>query len=203
MHEHDCYPQDQITGVVLAGGRGRRMGGVDKGLELLAGRPMAAYAVAALREQCGQVLLNANRNGALYAELGCRVFADASGDFDGPLAGIATGLAEAGQDLVLFAPCDSPLVSPLLGERLYQARARAGAEIAVAHDGERLHPVFALIPAALSASAAAFLAAGERKIDLWYAQHHTVKVPMQDLADSFLNINRIADKAALEARLAR
>ena len=64
MHEHDCYPQDQITGVVLAGGRGRRMGGVDKGLELLAGRPMAAYAVAALREQCGQVLLNANRNGA-------------------------------------------------------------------------------------------------------------------------------------------
>ena len=197
------YPRDDITGIVLAGGKGRRMGGVDKGLELLAGRPMAAYAVAALQTQCAQVLLNANRNASAYAQLGCQVFCDQTGDFDGPLAGIASGLAQATTKLVLFAPCDSPLVSAELGPRLYGELESNSADIAVAHDGERLHPVFALMRAELATSAFAYLARGERKIDRWFAEHATIEVQLVDMAESFLNVNRMDEKAALEARLAK
>jgi molybdopterin-guanine dinucleotide biosynthesis protein A len=235
------YPQHDITGVVLAGGAGRRMGGVDKGLTTIAGAPMAAHVITALRQQCANVLVNANRNEAEYAQLGCPVFADqsrptedpgtgntvesTSPQFDGPLAGIAAALDRATTTWVLVAPCDSPLVAPSLGSRLWTSMITAnrsdtladvhgGAdgssksearnenwEIAVAHDGERLHPVFALLRSDLAASAHAFLARGERKIDRWYAEHATIKVQLPDLAESFVNVNRVADKDALEARL--
>ena len=200
------YPQSEITGIVLAGGEGRRMGGVDKGLTPLAGLPMAAHVVAALRAQCGEVLINANRNAQSYADLGCQVFADAPDAgadmiFNGPLAGIHAALAHARTQWVLIAPCDSPLVASTLGERLWAPLSRTGAEIAVAHDGERLHPVFALLRTNLADSAADFLRRGQRKIDRWYAEHDTIEVQLADLADTFLNVNRIEDQAALEARL--
>ncbi|MEM7404210.1 MAG: molybdenum cofactor guanylyltransferase MobA [Pseudomonadota bacterium] len=203
MTEYDSapYPRAHITGVVLAGGQGRRMGGVDKGLELLGTRPMAAYAVDALRQQCARVLVNANRNANDYAALGCDVFADQLEGFAGPLAGIASALTEVACGWVLFVPCDSPLVSRDLGPRLFTGMTAANADIAMAHDGERTHPVFALVSTQLAASARAALTEGERKIDRWYARHAVVEVALPDLAHTFVNVNRLEDKAAVAEQL--
>ena len=196
------YPRADITGVVLAGGEGRRMGGVDKGLEPLAGQPMAAHALAALRGQCATVLINANRNLPAYAALGCPVVADSIGEFFGPLAGMSSAMAEVATPLTLFVPCDSPLLAADLGARLWAGKQAAGAEIAVARDAERYHPVFTLMDTALAASARAYLQSGERRIDRWFAQHHWVQVDCSAVADSFININSPQERSALEARLA-
>jgi molybdopterin-guanine dinucleotide biosynthesis protein A len=195
------YPISDITGVVLAGGQGRRMGGVDKGLTTLTGRPMAAYAVDALRAQSVEVLINANRNRADYEALGCRVVADEVGDYFGPLAGMASAMRAVKTPYVLFAPCDSPLVSTAIGPRLWTAIADGSNQIAVASDGERHQPVFALMSTTLADSAFEFLASGERKIDRWYDRVGWAIVECSDLADSFININRHDDREALESTL--
>ena len=198
------YPFRDVTAVVLAGGRARRMGGGDKGLVEVAGRPMVAYAVTALRPQAAEVLVNANRNAAEYRTItGCRVIADTVGSFAGPLAGMASALEASATRLLLTAPCDSPLVPPDLGPRLHAALARDGAEIAVAHDGERMQPVFALIARNVRPSLLAFLEAGERKIDVWYATRRTVTADFSDAPDTFLNVNTPEERERLERRLAR
>lgn len=196
------YPTDAVTGVVLAGGQGSRMGGVDKGLVTLAGRPMASWAVAALSRQCSTVLVNANRNAPAYEALGCAVVADRLNGFAGPLAGIATALATARTRWVLFAPCDSPLVADTLGPRLWAGLQAAGTRIAVASDGDRHQPVFALMASALADEAHAALEAGERKIDRWYRQMGWTIVDCADIAWTFANVNRPEDREALESRLA-
>ena len=146
---------NEITGVVLAGGRGRRMGSIDKGLIELGAAAMVVHVVTRLRPQVREVLVNANRNAARYAELtGCRVVADATGDYAGPLAGMASAMAVADTPLLLTAPCDSPLLAADLAARLHAALRAAHAEISVAHDGERLQPVFALLHTSLAASLA-------------------------------------------------
>ena len=198
MSETPPYPQAQITGVVLAGGRARRMGGGDKGLVQFKGLPMAAHVVAALRPQCDRVIINANRNQDEYAALGCEVVADHDGEFNGPLAGIARGLECSHTTWTLFAPCDSPLASTRLGPLLWDAL--ADADIAMATVGERTHPVFALIRSSLANSVKQAMAAGERKIDRWYAQHATIAVSLPQIAESFLNVNRPEDLAELEQR---
>ena len=198
------YPRDEITAVVLAGGKARRMGGEDKGLVEVAGRPMVAHTIDALRPQTAEVIVNANRNaGAYRAITGCRVIADTMGDFAGPLAGMASALEASTTRLLLTAPCDSPLVTGELGPRLHAAMIRDGAEIAVAHDGERMQPVFALLTRDLLPDLLAFLAAGERKIDTWYATRHAVTADFSDILDTFLNVNTPQERDRLEQRLAR
>ena len=207
MNEPDLvtpYPRGDITAVVLAGGRARRMGGEDKGLVVVAGRPMVAHTIDTLRPQGAEVIVNANRNaGAYRAATGCRVIADTVGGFAGPLAGMASALEASATRLLLTAPCDSPLVTEALGPRLHAAMDRHEAEIAVAHDGERMQPVFALLTRELLPDLLAFLRAGERKIDAWYATRHTVTADFSDILDTFLNVNTPQERDRLDGRLAR
>ena len=198
------YPREEVAAVVLAGGRARRMGGEDKGLVEVAGKPMVAHTVDVLRTQAAEVIVNANRNADAYrAVTGCRVIADTVGGFAGPLAGMASALEASARRLLLTAPCDSPLVTGELGPRLHAALARDGAEIAVAHDGERMQPVFALLARDLLPDLLAFLGTGERKIDRWYATRHTVTADFSDALDTFLNVNTPLERDRLERRLAQ
>jgi len=198
------YPRNDITAVVLAGGRARRMGGEDKGLIEVAGKPMIAHAIDVLRPQTAEVIVNANRNADTYRAItGCRVIADRVGGFAGPLAGMASALEASVTRLLLTAPCDSPLVTAELGPRLHAAMVRDDAEIAVAHDGERMQPVFALLTRDLLPDLVAFLRAGERKIDTWYATRHAVIADLSDILDTFLNVNTPLERDRLERRLAR
>ena len=197
-----AYPREAVTGVVLAGGRGSRMGGADKGLVEVAGRPMVEHVLAAVGRQAGAVAINANRSAERYARYGHPVIADRLDGFQGPLAGMASALEAAATEFVLVVPCDSPLLDPALGPRLHAALAEREADIAVAHDGERMHPVFVLLRRSVRSGLEAFLARGERKIDRWFAEEKTEVVDFSDLPDMFLNVNREADRGHLEARLA-
>jgi molybdenum cofactor guanylyltransferase len=198
-----CYPRQDITGVVLAGGRARRMGGEDKGLIRVAGEAMVVHALRGLAPQVGALLINANRNQERYAELGgCHVVADADADYAGPLAGMASAMGRATTRYILTVPCDSPLLAPGLGERLFGALLADDAEISVAHDGSRMQPVFALLECALGQSIVDYLAAGGRKIDAWYAQRRLAIADLSDERDMFLNINTPDDHTLLEGRLA-
>lgn len=182
-----------VTGVVLAGGQGRRMGGVDKGLVELAGAPMVAHVLARLAPQVGAVLINANQNLDRYRALGPPVVPDAVGGFAGPLAGLHAGLTRASGELVVTVPCDSPFLPLDLVARLRAALEREGAQLAVAKTFDQPHPVFALVRRDVLPNLAAFLAAGGRKIDAWYATLKVVEVPFDDEADAFRNINTIAE----------
>ncbi len=190
-----------MTGGILAGGRGRRMGGRDKGLIELAGRPLVVHVATRLAAQVEQVLINANRNLERYAALGHPVLRDEDPGFQGPLAGMAVLLAHAPSPWLVVVPCDGPLVPPDLVERLWQARERANAEIAVAHDGTRMQPVHCLLPRALLGDLRAFLARGERKIDRWYAEHTVALADFSDVATSFFNINTPEDRERAERGL--
>jgi len=191
-----------VAGLVLAGGRARRMGGEDKGLLPVAGRAMVQWVSEALARQCDRVLINANRNAARYAELtGLPVIADRVEGFAGPLAGMAAGLAACDAPLLACAPCDSPLVAPDLVARLRRALEEQDAELAVAHDGERMQPVFVLLRSELRASMQRFLERGGRKIDAWYEEHRMALAPFPDAAGMFLNVNTPEQREALEARL--
>lgn len=196
-------PKTDITGVILAGGRARRMGGRDKGLIELNGQPMVKHTVASLRPQVGRLLINANRNLKDYAQVGgCEVLADTVGDFAGPLAGMAASLKVCASELLVTVPCDSPLVASDLVERLYLALMESNAEISVAHDGLRLQPVFALLRRKLLANLLEYLGSGERKIDRWYEGHRLALCDLSDRPETFLNINTPEEREQLEQRLA-
>lgn len=196
------YPRDDITGVVLAGGRARRMGGEDKGLITLAGEAMVVHAIKGLEPQVGALLINANRNRENYAELGrCEVVADADDCFAGPLAGMASAMQRAATRYILTVPCDSPLLAPDLAERLFGALVAEDAEISVAHDGARMQPVFALLDCALRDSIEDYLKTGGRKIDAWYASRRVARAGFEDNPEMFLNINTPADRNLLEQRM--
>ena len=182
-----------ITGVILAGGKARRMGGDDKGLVDFAGRPLVAWVIDSLRPQVGALVINANRNHDRYARYGYPVIADAMADFQGPLAGFSSALAAVQRHGSLPSPAMGP-IPPRTSCNACAARWRSnGAELAVASDGQRMQPVYALIPRALAPSLEAFLAAGERKIDRWYAQHRTALAEFADRPDCFANINSAED----------
>ncbi len=185
-----------ITGVILAGGRATRMGGQDKGLVKLNSKYMIEHVIAALRPQVGQLLISANRNLEQYAQLsGCHVLADTFGHYDGPLAGMATALANAQTDYVLFAPCDSPFISSQLAERLYTRLIQTNADASVADDGSRIHPVFSLFKRSLLADLRAFLKTDERSIRRFLAQLPLLtKADFSDNADTFLNINTFEER---------
>lgn len=195
------YPLQDISGAVLAGGRARRMGGEDKGLVEIDGKPMVVFIVEALKAQTAAVFINANRNLKKYGELcGCRVVPDSVGNFAGPLAGMASVMEVAQTPFVLTAPCDSPLLSRQLGPRLFEALQREDAELAVAHDGKRMQPVFALLHRDLLDSMIAYLRSGESKIDTWYAMHRTALGDFSDETTMFLNVNTPEDRSELEDR---
>ena len=178
-----------ITGLILAGGMGRRMGGTDKGLAELWGRPMVAHVIDRLAPQVDEILINANRNPERYAAFGYRVIPDAIEGYAGPLAGLERGLAEASHALVATAPCDSPFLPAVLVQRLYESMSAAGADLAVARTGDQPHPVFCLCRRSLHAHLRAYLGAGGRKIDAWYATLRVVEVAFDDQAQAFSNIN--------------
>jgi len=178
-----------ITAVILAGGRGRRMGGLDKGLIDLAGKPMIEHILTAIAPQCETIIINANRHIERYAEYGYPVLKDELDDFQGPLAGFATALEHATTPLVLTLPCDAPFVPNDLVQRMALAMQQAESDITVTHDGDRLQPVYALIKTSLTTNLKEFLAKGERKIDRWYALNNTTQVNFSDVRKMFDNIN--------------
>jgi molybdopterin-guanine dinucleotide biosynthesis protein A len=192
----------KITGVILAGGQGRRMGGVDKGLKLLRGKPMVQWVIERLEPQVDELLINANQNLETYEHFGYRVIPDEVSGFAGPLAGLQRGLTEARHPLVATAPCDSPFLPQDLIARLYTALSRENAEIAVARTGDQPHPVFCLCRKQVLDGLNAFLAAGGRKIDAWHARLKVVEVPFDDQAAAFSNINTPDELQSFEATLA-
>ena len=183
-----------VTGIVLAGGQGRRMGGVDKGLQPLRGRPLVEWAIARLAPQVDEILLNANQNAEAYARLGHRVVPDALGGFAGPLAGLHAGLQAASQPLAVTVPCDSPFLPLDLVARLKQELSQN--EIAVAKTGDQPHPVFALVRKSVLPHLERFLEGGGRKIDAWYATLSVVEVSFDDQPDAFRNINTLDELSA-------
>lgn len=177
------------------------MGGIDKGLARLCGRPMVEYALEILREQATAVLISANRNIARYARYGVPVVRDPYPDFPGPLAGIASLMAATQTTWLLISPCDSPHLPATLGPRLWQALATAGADIAVAHDGVRMEPMFALLQCrTLRPKLETALAEGERKVARWYAGQRTLCVDFSDCPQAFANINTLQQRDAYAAR---
>jgi molybdopterin-guanine dinucleotide biosynthesis protein A len=179
----------RVTGLILAGGQGRRMGGVDKGLQLLRGRPMIEWVLERLRPQVAAVVINANQHQAEYARYGCRVVADEIGGFAGPLAGLHAGLKANIHPFLVTVPCDSPFLARDLVARLHAALVANHADLAVAKTGDQPHPVFALVRESLAAHLTDFLERGGRKIDAWYAALKVVEVPFDDEAEAFSNIN--------------
>lgn len=185
-----------ITALVLAGGRSRRMGGRDKGLLPYGGGLLVGHVLAAIRPQVGRAMISANRNRAHYEAFGVPVLADPLDDFQGPLAGFLAGLTAMQTDYLLTLPCDGPYVAADLAQRLARGLVDADAEIAVAHDGRRLQPVYALLHRDVLPSLRAALAAGERKIDRWYLQTRWTRVDFSDVPQQFSNINTPEDYAA-------
>jgi molybdopterin-guanine dinucleotide biosynthesis protein A len=180
-----------ITGIVLAGGLGRRMGGVDKGLQLLHGKPMVAHVLARLTPQVGRVIINANQNRDRYASFGHPVVGDEVSGFAGPLAGLHAGLKASDTPLVATVPCDSPFLPADLVARL--ERAAAGRAVAVAKTGDQAHPVFALVRRTALDNLEAFLRNGGRKIDAWYGALPFVEVSFDDEVAAFRNINTLEE----------
>ena len=192
-----------ITGLVLAGGRGSRMGGVDKGLQQFRGIPLALHALRRLAPQCGGgVMLNANRNLEAYADFGAPVWPDRPADYAGPLAGLAAGLAHCDTPYLASVPCDSPLFPHDLIERLATALAAADAELAIAATLDsigavRTQPVFCLLRIELRESLERFIESGERQVERWTARHRGVQVEFAD-AGAFANANTLAELQSLQ-----
>ena len=167
------------------------MGGVDKGLQPLRGKPMVGWVLARFRSQVDEILINANQNLEIYGALGYRVVRDEIGGFAGPLAGLHAGLSAATYPLVATVPCDSPFLPPDLVVRLKDALGEN--DLAVAKTGDQAHPVFVLLRTSLKRNLETFLEAGGRKIDAWYASLKVVEVPFDDEADAFRNINTLEE----------
>lgn len=189
-----------ITGLILAGGEGRRMGGQDKGLVLLRGRPLAEWVLTRIQPQVSEVLISANRNLEAYAALGHPVLRDRTEGFVGPLAGIARGLLETRRPFLLAVPCDTPFLPDDLVARLYAALVREQAELAVPLAAGRTQHAVCLMRTEVGASLAAYLARGGRKVQDWQAGLKRAVVDFGDEAAFFVNINRPEQLAALEAR---
>jgi len=187
----------KATGIILAGGRGDRMGGVDKGLQLLDGEPMVAWVLERLSPQVTEVLINANRNFARYASLGHRVVPDLNGELAGPLAGLQRGLMEASFDLVVTVPCDAPRFPGDLARRLAEPLQEKNVDLAVARTGNRIQPVFCMARKILLPQLTTFIEDGGRKVEAWFATLRTATVDFGSEA-AFANVNTLEDLQSLE-----
>ena len=197
-------PITDITGLVLAGGRGSRMGGADKGLQPHRGMPLALHTLLRLGPQVGATMINANRNLAAYEAMGAPVWPDALPDYPGPLAGFLAGLERCETPYLVPVPCDTPNFPVDLVARLAAGLQQADADIAMAATREpdgslQVQPVFSLMKATLLESLVKATTAGERKIDRWARQHACVDVLFDD-ADAFFNANTLAELQSLQGR---
>jgi molybdopterin-guanine dinucleotide biosynthesis protein A len=187
-----------ITGVILAGGKSRRMGGVDKGLLDFLGRPMVGHVLQRLAPQVDEILINANREVERYQAFGYPVIEDDIADFAGPLAGLHKGMRMAKHPYVLMVPCDSPLLPMNLVKRLMHGLIERDADLAVAKTGAQAHPVFCLCRKSLLPGLEKFLASGGRKIDAWYSNLEVAEISFNDNAQAFANINTPEELLGLE-----
>ena len=187
-----------ITGVILAGGQGRRMGSVDKGLKPLRGKPMVQWVLERFSSQVDEVLINANQNIDQYQLLGHQVVPDEISGYAGPLAGLHRGLSVATHDLIATVPCDSPFLPLDLIARLTVALHDQQADLAVARTGDQPHPVFCLTRKSVLPGLTTFLQNGGRKIDAWYAALEVVEVRFDDEAEAFSNINTVEELRGFE-----
>jgi molybdopterin-guanine dinucleotide biosynthesis protein A len=192
--------QTTVAGVILAGGLAKRMNNEDKGLIQYHDRPLIAYAIDALAGTVPEIMINANRNLEQYRRFGKPIVCDLTPSFDGPLAGILTAMLHTDAKVLVVLPCDSPLIKPEHVQKLISARVENDADVAVAYDGERLHPVFLAIKTRLKESLQDYLARGERKLDHWLKQHNLVLVDFSGTPNIFANINTMIELKALETQ---
>ena len=192
---------NNITGLILAGGKARRMGGIDKGLMLFKSEPMISHVMKRLSPQVSKILINANREIATYQTFGLDVISDEISDFAGPLAGLHAGMKVAKTEFLLSVPCDSPLLPEDLAERLMVALAEQKADIAVAKTGVQQHPVFCLCKTSLATDLESYLIAGGRKVDEWQKKHAYVEVSFNDEVPAFANINTPEELKNLEGAI--
>lgn len=191
------HSMSDITGAILAGGRGQRMGGADKGLLTLKGKPLVAYVIERLRPQVRSLLINANRNRTGYEAFGYPVVCDHHEEYPGPLAGMAAALRHAPTDWVQCVPCDTPALPLNLVQRLNDAlAANPGVRIALPHDGERMQPLFALLHRSLLPDLDADIAAGRLAVGRWMRDHPHVEVDFSDCPEAFANLNTPEELAA-------
>lgn len=191
----------KISAIILAGGRATRMNGVDKGLVLLQQKPLIAHVIARLTPQVNEILINTNREIALYKTFCLPVLQDEHADFIGPLAGFSLGLKYSKHDYVLTVPCDSPLLPLDLAPRLMARLLAQDADIAVAASDDNVHPVFSLCKKSLLPSLTDYIAQGERRVSSWQKSQRYIEVDFSDCNEAFVNLNTLEDLAALESRL--
>lgn len=187
--------KQRITGAILAGGRGSRMGGLDKGLVLWQGKPLVEYGIAALKRQTHALLINANRHRERYAAYGYPIVEDVLSGYQGPLVGILSVLRAAATEYSLCVPCDAPLLPADLAERLWAALQQQKARLSVAHDGTRVQPLFVLLHADLAPALQAYLEQGGRKVESWMSAQDAAYADCADQADAFININSLRNHA--------
>ncbi len=192
--------QSKVSGVVLAGGLARRMNKQDKGLVYFKNKAMITYALQAITPVVDELFINANRNIEQYQQFNYPVINDGRSDFAGPLAGVFAALNVCENDVLLVIPCDSPFMTADGLQALLAERERCQADIAVAFDGERIHPVFMAIKRSLKESLRNYLARGERKIDRWFEQHNWVKVNFRANPEFFSNINTLEQLTELATK---
>ncbi|HMT94094.1 molybdenum cofactor guanylyltransferase MobA [uncultured Thiothrix sp.] len=190
--------QEQVTGVILAGGQGSRMGGLDKGLIEWQGRPLIEHLITAFQTQLSSLVINANRNQAIYQSYGFPVISDQTPEHQGPLAGLTAAMHTVKTPYILTIPCDSFYLAPDFAARMLQALNTFNADLVVAHDGKQLQPTYALVSVALLPNLEAFLARGERQLRAWYQQQRMATVNCSDIAIMFQNINTPAHYQALQ-----
>lgn len=184
--------KNNITAVILSGGRSSRMQGEDKGLILLNNKPLINYVVDVVNSKVDRLLISANRNIEAYQQYG-EVITDELTDFQGPLAGISSALSRATTTYLLTLPCDSPMINKTVIDRLVDTMDRANVDICVADDGLRIHPTIALIKTSLKDNLLAFLDSGERKLGLWIERNNFQKVDFSDQPKVFVNLNNPQD----------
>ena len=192
--------QTKVTGIILAGGLGRRMDKRDKGLVLFDGLPLVSYAIAAMNKVASRTIINANRNIGEYQRFGLPVISDQTDNYAGPLAGVLAGMASVESGVLLVMPCDSPFVTNDHLDKLLTSLMANHADIAVAFDGERVHPVFLALKTDLKTSLQHYIQSGGRKVETWLDQHNTFRVDFSGEPRIFANINSLAELAELETQ---
>lgn len=194
-------PRERPTGVILAGGQSRRFGGEDKGLQLLGGRPLVEYVMVRLAPQVGRLVISANRHLETYAALGVEVMPDSLPDAPGPLAGILAVLSRSETSWLVTTPCDNPFLPRDLARRLLDTQRRTRAKLCVAHDGNRLQPLYALVSRNSIPSLTDYLESGQRRVEAWFRQEGAGIADFSDCPDDFINLNTPEDLARAHSRL--
>lgn len=200
MTESELTIRSQITAVILAGGQSKRMGGKDKGLVKFCEKSLIQSVIEKIRPQVKHIIINANRNTSEYEAFGYQVIPDALHNFQGPLAGFMAAMESVTTKYIVCVPCDGPMLSDELVNRLYRQLLKENTDIAVAHDGSRMQPVYVLISTHLKNSLEKYLLSGERKIDRWYANHKISIVDFSDCPDTFININTRQERDSLQSK---